>query len=541
MPASSVRQDSGGPAVLAAGPTASSVERMRAAAAAPVPLERLVRLVESAPTARRSTGLLTAADAGATLRAWAAVRVASGERLTRSTLLARLGEDISAIDDAVGRQVDAVLHHPAFQRLESSWRGLRWLVDEAAEADAASDRAGRIEVRVLPVSKRELQRDREHAVEFDRSTLWRKVYEEEFGTAGGRPFGLLVGDYSFTHSPDDVNLLTGLSEVAAAAFCPLLANPAPDLLGIDSHAMLNAFDDLEKYQGGPSFVKWRALRERPESRFIGLPAPGVLGRLPYDGWIRPGATPSGGEETWSARGFPYRESVDGPGRGDRLWIGAVWPLASVIIREFGTSGWFADIRGGSRGVDGGGVVRNLPREGFDGFAAGDAVRGPVEVEVTDTAQGQLEEAGLIPLCCGGPDGQAVFLSNMSLHKPERFDRPTATANARISAMLQYVLCVSRFAHYVKVLARDKVGGFAEPAELEQFLNDWLNRYVTPDDQASAEVRAKLPLRAARVEVREEPGTAGGYKLVMWLQPHFQLDQLDATLKLVSTVVRTIGK
>jgi type VI secretion system ImpC/EvpB family protein len=222
-------------------------------------------------------------------------------------------------------------------------------------------------------------------------------------------------------------------------------------------------------------------------------------------------------------------------------MGGIWPLASVIMREFGVSGWFADIRGGSRGFDGGGVVRNLSADGFDGFAAGDAVRGPAEVEIMEDVQAQLEAAGLVPLCSGGADGRAVFLSNMSLHKPETFDRPIATANARISAMLQYVLCVSRFAHYLKVMARDKVGGFAEPSELERYLNDWVNRYVTPDDQASAEVRAKLPLRAAHVEVREEAGTAGAFKMVMWLQPHFQLEQLDATLKLVSTVVRSETK
>lgn len=503
----------------------------------------LGRLVVGRASSGPSSGmaLLAASDVRQTLVAWAGLRVAPGERVSRSELQVRLGDDISAIDAALGAQLDAVLHHAAFQKLEAAWRGLRWLVEEAAAADAASDRQGRIEVRVLPTSKRELLRDREHAVEFDRSALWRKVYEEEFGTAGGTPFGLLLADFSFGQGPDDVNLLTGLSEVATAAFCPILASPSPSLLGIDSHADINGFLDIERYQTGPSFVKWRALRQRPESRFVGLPIPGVLGRLPYDGWVRPGAVASGAEESWAERGFPYHETVDGPGRGARLWISGIWPLAAVIMREFGTSGWFADIRGGSRGFDGGGVVRNLPVDGFDGFVAGDAVRGPAEVEIMEDVQSQLEAAGLVPLCSGGADGRAVFLSNMSLHKPETFDRPIATANARISAMLQYVLCVSRFAHYLKVMARDKVGGFAEPAELERYLNDWVNRYVTPDDQASAEVRAKLPLRAAHVEVREESGTAGAFKMVMWLQPHFQLEQLDATLKLVSTVVRSETK
>ena len=491
----------------------------------------------SSSSISRGPAIVGARDLGETLTAWAASRVAAGEQLTRGQLANRLAADVAAIDAALGRQIDAVLHHPSFQRLESAWRGLRWLVDEAVESDGLAESQGKIEIRVLPVTKRELLRDREHAVEFDRSAIWRKVYEEEFGTAGGTPFGLLLGDFRFGNKPDDMNLLTGLAEVATAAFCPLIVNPSPELLGVESHAAVNELLDLERFQAGPSFVKWRSLRERPESRFVGLPMPGVLGRLPYDGWTRPGAMPSGREATWADRGFPYRENVDGPGRGERLWIGGIWPLAAVVIREFAASGWFADIRGGSRGVDGGGAVRNLPREGFTGFMAGQATRGPVEVALTDEAQRQLEAVGLIPLCTGQAEGQPVFLSNMSLHKPEVFDRGIATANARISAMLQYVLCVSRFAHYLKVMARDKVGGFVEPAELERELNDWVNRYVTPDDQASAEVRAKLPLRSARVEVRPDPGSAGSYKMIMWLQPHFQLDQLDAALKLVSTVSR----
>ena len=301
---------------------------------------------------------------------------------------------------------------------------------------------------------------------------------------------------------------------------------------------MNTFVDLKTYQSGPDFVKWRALRHREESRFLGLPLPNVLGRLPYDGWIGQPKAEASFEKSWATRGFRYREEVDGPGTGNRLWISAIWPLAAVALREFGRTGWFADIRGGSRGKDGGGVVEGLPVEGFDGFTLAAAARGPTEVLVTDSAQGQLDEAGLIPLCGTGPDGRAVFHSNASLHEPEKFDSPIATANARISAMLQYMLCVSRFAHYLKVLARDRVGSFAEAIDLEKFLNEWINNYVTPDDRASAEVRARLPLRAASVEVREEPGTAGAYRVIMRLQPHFQLDQIDATLKLVTTVHRS---
>lgn len=481
--------------------------------------------------------LLDSARPADTLRAWAAVRVAPGERLTRDDLLVRLGTDIAALDTALGRQVDAILHAAPLQRLEASWRGLAWLVEQSLAANDDTEGRGRVEIRVLSATKRELARDRGDAVEFDRSQLWRKVYEDEFGTAGGTPYGLLVTDHQFGHHPDDVDLLGGLSEVAMAAFSPLLAAPQPGLLGLDSFTSLDRLPPLEAAQRSPAFVKWRAFRDRDESRFIGLPLPRVLARRPYDGWVgRPDAE-AAYEATWSQRGFRYREAVDRADGSGRLWMAAVWPLAGVIIREYGRSGWFADIRGGSRGGIGGGLVEDLVDDRFDGLDSGSVIRGPTEVYVTEPMEEELADAGLVPLCNTGPDGRAVFHSVGALHRPAVYDSAIATANARVSSQLQYVLCVSRVAHYLKVIMRDKLGSFTEAAELERFLGDWVNQYVTPDDQASAETRAKMPLRAARVEVRDEPGTAGAYRVVMRLQPHFQLDRLDATLRLVSTVRR----
>ena len=507
--------------------------------AAETPLPRLLAEQFIAPGPGETSGrpladrLLAAGSPAELLRAWAAMRIPPGERVDRDDLAALLGEDIASLDEAIGGQVDAILHHPRFRQLEAAWRGVQWLTEAASSADTSGDGSGRVELRLLNVSKRELARDRDKAVEFDRSALWRKIYEEEFGTAGGTPFGLLLADYEFGRHPDDVDLLTGLSEVAAAAFAPLLTRPAASLMGIDSLDRINTFNDLRQYQSAAEFAKWRSLRKREESRFVGLPLPGVLGRLPYDGWIGSADAPAAAERSFADRGFRYREQED----GTRLWIGAIWPLASVILHEFGRSGWFADIRGGSRGFAGGGQVEHLPIDSFAGLRPGEAGRGPAEVVVTDAAQVQLEQAGLIPLCASGVDGRAIFHVNPSLHEPERFDKPEANANAKISAMLQYVLCVSRFAHYLKVIMRDKLGSFTEPVELERFLNDWLNQYVTPDDRASPEVRARLPLRAGAVQVREEPGTAGAYRVVMHLQPHFQLDQIDATLRLVTTVIR----
>lgn len=478
--------------------------------------------------------LLDARSMAELLRAWAAVRIPVGERLSRDHLLIRLGDDLAAIDAALSQQVDAILHHPSLQRLESSWRGLLWLVDQVEQANEDAAGAADIAVRVLPVSKRELRRDRESSVEFDRSHLWRKVYEEEFGSPGGTPYGLLVTDFEFSHQPDDVNLLGGLSEVAMAAFAPLLVGPDPRLLGIESLADLDLHVASSLVQTSPEYVKWRGLRERAESRFVGMPLPRVLARLPYDGWLGQPAADGCDERTWSRRGFRYRETHEGPDGRSRLWMSAVWPLAGVVVREFGRSGWFADIRGGSRVAAGAGVVDGLPCEGFDGLGASQ-LRGPAEAFVTDAVQVALEDGGFIPLCSSLPDGKAVFHSNSSLHRLEVFDDPVATSNAAISSMLQYVLCVSRFAHYLKVIGRDKVGGFAESAELRVFLSNWINEYVTPDDEASPETRARMPLRAAEVDVMDDVATPGEFRIVMRLQPHFQIDRLDATLRLVSTL------
>jgi type VI secretion system protein ImpD len=467
-------------------------------------------------------------------KAWAAVRVPVGERLTRSELQRRIGEDLAALDEAIARQVDVVLHQPAFQQLEATWRGLWWLTGQAEGANGDSATDGVVKIRLLPVTKRELQRDQESAVEFDRSQIWKKVYEEEFGTAGGTPYGLLVCNHEFSHLPDDVRLLKGLADVAMGAFAPLLASPSAKLLGLESMADLEMHLSADVMRTSPEYVNWRGLRERDESRFVGMPLPRVLARVPYDGLLGAPEAAGCGERSWAQRGFRYREHQEGPDFSGKLWMSAVWALAGVIIREFGRSGWFADIRGASRNLAGGGLVDDLPTEVAEGFQTAH-VRGPVEVFVTDNCQLELEECGFIPLCSSQADGKAVFHGNSSLHVREKFDNPSATINAGLSSMLQYVLCVSRFAHYLKVIGRDKLGGFQEASDLQMFLSNWINEYVTPDDDASPEARARMPLRAAQVEVVEEVASPGDFRVVMRFQPHFQIDRLDATLRLVSTI------
>jgi type VI secretion system protein ImpD len=481
--------------------------------------------------------LLASTTVAGTLRAWATGRVRPGERLSRERLTDLLASDIAAIDLALGRQLDAILHHPRFQQLEASWRSLAWLCERADLAAGETDGPRRVEVRILAVSKRELARDRQGAVEFDQSMLWRKIYEEEFGTAGGTPFGMLLADYSFGRHPDEIDLLSGLAEIAAASFAPLITSPNPELLGLESLSELDAVLPLDQVHAAAEFVKWRSLREREESRFLGLCVPRVLARLPYDGLIGSPDAPAAEERSWSRRGFRYREEVDGPDGGQRLWTGSTWAFAAVVMAEFGRSGWFADIRGGSRGREGGGLVAGLPVESFGASEPFAFHRGPTDTSVSEATERRLSQGGFISLSATGGDGRAVFHSNQSVHRAVKYSTAEATANARISSMLQYMLCVSRFAHYIKVIGRNRVGSMLEASDLEHLLNEWIHDYVTPDDQASPEARARHPLRAAAVQVREEPGTAGSHRVVMNLQPHFQLDELAASVRLTTSIRR----
>ena len=486
-----------------------------------------------------AAAIVSSQNLAGVFRVWAASRIPLSQKQTRSSISQRLSEDVATIDRALNRQVDAILHHVSFQKMESTWRGLFYLINQAEQAniDAGRRIGGEqcIKIRILSVKKRELRRDQETAVEFDRSDLWKKVYEEEFGTAGGTPYGLLISDHEFSHHPEDVSLLSGMSETAMAAFVPLIVTPKPEIVGVNDFGSLENLPPISETQAAPSYTKWRALREREESRFIGLPVPRVLGRYGYDGLIgSPDAQPAK-ESTWSQRGFRYRERIEQKRGSGRLWMSGVWPFASVVIREFGRSGWFADIRGSSRAVGDGGQVEGLPVDTFPGFEKSNVRRGPTEFLIPIAMEDEFEDAGLIPLAGMGPDGRAVFHSNMSLHKPKVFDKRNVTENERLSSMLQYVLCVSRFAQYLKVILREKLGSFTEAPDVEKFLNDWIHRYVTPDDQASVETRAKMPLRAAEIEVRDEPGSGGAFRIIMRLQPHFQIDRIESTLRLVSAV------
>jgi type VI secretion system protein ImpD len=435
-----------------------------------------------------------------------------------------LARDIGRIDRLLTEQVNEILHHPDFQQLESAWRGLHYVWrtrKELLTERGLDDKAADIEIRVLSVSRKELRKDFEDAVDFDQNNLFKKVYEEEFGTAGGHPYGLLLANYEFTNHPDDIDLLGQLSGIGAASFAPVIAAASPALLGLDDFSILEQPTNLDEIFQHPRHRKWRSLREKPDSQFLGLTMPRILMRAPWrnDGMLH--------------QGFCFEETVETNGRKNYLWGSSAWAMGAVVMRAFATSGWFADIRGAERGVESGGLVTGLETLSFDTDAEGVTERSSVEVAISDLREAELCRHGFIPLshCKGTP--YSVFYSNQSVHQPEVFDDAVATANARVSAMLQYVLCCSRIAHYLKVKARDKIGSVANAREIENELGEWLVDYVTPDERASPSMKARFPLREAEVRVEEAAGEPGKYFLTIRLLPHYQLDQLSSAVTLVA--------
>lgn len=441
------------------------------------------------------------------------------ERARRS-----LSRDIGRIDRMLSDQVNEILHHPPFQSLESAWRGLQLLWQQRNElltAQGLDDNAGDIEIRVLNVSMKELRKDFEDAVDFDQNNLFKKVYEEEFGTAGGHPYGMLVANYEFTNHPDDIDLLTQLSGIAAAAFAPVVASATPSLLGMDDFSALEHPTDLDRIFQQPKHRKWRSLREKPDSQFLGLTLPRILMRRPYR------------NDGSNQHRFVFEENVEGKDRRRYLWGTSAWALATVVMRAFAASGWFADIRGAERGVEGGGLVTGFDALSYGTDSDGVAARGSTEVSISDLREAELCRLGFIPLSQCKGTAYSVFYSNQTVHEPEVYDDSVATANARVSAMLQYVLCCSRIAHYLKLKARDKIGSVASAQQIENELGMWLVDYVTPDEKASPAMKARFPLREAEVKVNEVLGEPGKFYLTIRLLPHYQLDQLSSAVTLVA--------
>ncbi|MGC8792037.1 MAG: type VI secretion system contractile sheath large subunit [Bryobacteraceae bacterium] len=445
-------------------------------------------------------------------------QVLAGEMTVSRDAEAMINARIAQIDHLISIQLNEILHHPSFQQLEATWRGLKYLLDHTEVSPM-------LKIRVLNVSKRELLRDLQRAPEFDQSAIFKKVYEEEFGVFGGEPFGALIGDYYFGKHPEDIELLEKMSQVAAAAHAPFIAAAAPDLLGLDSFTNLGAPRDLAKIFESTEYAKWKSFRNSDDSRYVALCLPRVLMRLPY------------GRDTAPVEAFNYEEGVDGTDHSKYLWGNAAYALGARLTEAFATYGWCAAIRG----VEGGGLVEGLPVHTFRTDEGDVALKCPTEIAISDRREKELADLGFVPLVhCKGTD-YAAFFSVQSCNKPKVYDKESATANARLSAQLPYILAVSRFAHYLKAIMRDKIGSFMSRADCERFLNQWIMNYVTEDDQASPATKAQYPLREARVEVMEVPGKPGAYRAVAYLRPHFQLDELTVSLRLVAELPQSARK
>ena len=417
---------------------------------------------------------------------------------------------IAQIDHLLSLQLNEIVHHPAFQKLEGSWRGLKHLMDH-------SETGVGLKIRVLNVTKKELLRDIEKAPEFDQSALFKKVYEEEYGVFGGAPFGALVGDYEFGKHPEDMALLEGISHVAAQAHAPFVSAAAPDLLNLESFTTLDAPRDLAKIFDSTEYAKWKSFRQGEDSRYVALCLPRTLARLPY------------GKETKPIDEFSYEEHVDGTDHSKYLWMNAAYSLGTRMTNSYSMYGMCVAMRG----VEGGGLVEGLPTHNFYTDAGDLALKCPTEIPITDRREKELADLGFVPLVHCKDTDYAAFFSVQSCQKPKVYDTDSANANARLSAQLPYIMACSRFAHYLKAMMRDKIGSFMSREEAETFLNRWITRYVTPDDSASPAAKAERPLREARIDVSEMPGKPGVYRAVAFLRPHFQLDELTVSLRLVA--------
>jgi len=424
---------------------------------------------------------------------------------------------IGELDKKLSGQLNEIMHHPDFQKLEGTWRGLHYLVHNSLTPEG-------LRIRVLNVTKRELFRDLERASEFDQSGLFKKVYEDEYGVLGGTPYGMLIGDYEFSRSAEDVSLLKMISNVAAAAHAPFVAAAAPKLFNFERFTELTAPRDLAKIFNSVEYASWKSFRESEDSRYVALTLPHVLGRLPY------------GENFKRVEAFNFEEFVDGKDHDKYLWMNAAWAYGSRVIDAYAMDGWFAR----TRGVEGGGKVEGLPVHTFPTDDGDVAMKCPTEIAISDRREFELSNLGFLPILHSKNNDFAVFMGTQSCQKAKQYADPLANANAELSTRLNYMMCVSRFAHYLKVMARDKIGSFMEVKDCENWLNDWISQYIVSGPSVPAAMRAKYPLAEARVEVQAVKGKPGWYNAIAWLRPHFQLETLTTSFRLVAEVPKKVG-
>lgn len=426
---------------------------------------------------------------------------------------------IAEIDRKVSEQLNQILHHERFLKLEGSWRGLNYLVMN-------SETGTSLKIRLLQLSKKEMGKDLQKAVEFDQSTLFKKIYENEFGTPGGEPYGALIGDYEWTKHPDDVETLRLMSGVAAGAFAPFISGVGAGMFGFESWSELSKPRDLAKIFETAEYAKWRGFRDTEDSRFVSLVMPRVIARVPY------------GEATKPIDEFRYEEApknADGSARAmahdHYCWMNAAYVMGARLTDAFAQYGFCTAIRG----AEGGGKVTDLPTHTFISDDGDGDAKCPSEIGITDRREAELSNLGFLPLCHYKNTDYAVFFGAQSVQAPKKYDRPEATANAAISARLPYIMATSRFAHYLKVMARDKIGSFMEATDCEKWLNRWISNYVNGNPNAGPEMKARYPLREARVEVKEIPGKPGAYNAVAYMRPWLQMEELTTSMRMVARI------
>ena len=477
-------------------------------------------LLESAITATKQTERSRAEELIRTLTEEAMKGTVTFDKDVTRTLKA----GIQAIDSAVSAQLAAVMHRPEFQQLEGTWRGLQYLVMN-------SETGTNLKIKVLNGGKKDIQKDLEKAVEFDQSQLYKKIYESEFGTPGGAPYGALIGDFQFENHPDDIGLLKNISGVAAAAFCPFISAASPRMFGLDEWTDLSKPRDLAKIFDSVEYTSWKSFRESEDSRFVTLTMPRTLARLPY------------GANTKPIEEFEYEEVPLGK-KGESVsvsheeycWMNASYVMGTKLTDAFAKYGWCTAIRG----AEGGGKVEDLPAHIFKADDGDMDLKCPTEIAITDRREKEISDLGFLPLCHYKNTDYAVFFGAQTTQKHKKYDRPAATANAAISARLPYIMATSRFAHYLKVIARDKIGSFMERSDCEAWLDRWIHNYVSSDPSPSQDVKARYPLAEAKVEVKEIPGQPGSYNAVAWMRPWLQLEELTASLRMVASIPKLGG-
>jgi type VI secretion system protein ImpC len=434
-------------------------------------------------------------------------------RLISADVLDSIEAIIAEIDRKLSDQLNLIMHHEDFQQLESAWRGLRYLVTNT-ETDEM------LKIRVMNISKKDVLKTlkKYKGVAWDQSPIFKQIYEHEYGQFGGEPYGCLVGDYFFDHSPPDIELLRGIAQVSAAAHCPFIAGASPTVMQMESWQELSNPRDLTKIFTTAEYASWRSLRESEDSRYIGLGMPRFLARLPY------------GTKTDPVEEFDFEEETAGADSSKYLWANSAYAMAVNINRSFKIYGWCSRIRG----IESGGAVEDLPTHTFPTDDGGVDMKCPTEIAISDRREGELAKNGFMPLIHKKNADFAAFIGAQSLQKPIEYEDPDATANANLSARLPYLFATCRFAHYLKCIVRDKIGSFKEREDMQQWLSKWIMQYVDGDPKHSTEeTKSRKPLAAAEVQIEEVEGNPGYYTSKFFLRPHYQLEGLTVSLRLVS--------